>query len=76
MTTSSCRALGVTAFLAQPSEESQVEQLRSRISNIRFKEFVLGSILLCLSIIFIYLYLFIFLLFAEVLNYLILLFDE
>ena len=53
-----------------------MEQLRSRISNIRFKEFVLGSILLCLSIILIYLYLFIFLLFAKVLNYLILLFDR
>ena len=53
-----------------------MEQLRSRISNIRFKEFVLGSILLHLSIILIYLYLFIFLLFAEVLNYLILLFDR
>ena len=52
-----------------------MEQLRSRISNIRFEEFVLGSILLCLSFILIYLYLFI-ILFAEVLNYLILLFDR
>ena len=51
-----------------------MEQLRSRISNIRFKEFVLGSTLLHLSIILIYLYLFF--LFAEVLNYLILLFDR
>ena len=50
-----------------------MEQLRSRISNIRFKEFVLGSILLCLSIVSIYLFFFFF---AKVLNYLILLFDR
>ena len=37
-----------------------MEQLRSRISNIRFKEFVLDSTLLRLSIILIYLYLFFF----------------
>ena len=49
-----------------------MEQLRSRISNIRFKEFVLGSTLLHLSIILI----FFFFLFAEVLNCLILLFDK
>ena len=39
-----------------------MEQLRSRISNIRFKEFVLGFILLHSSIILIYLHLFIFVL--------------
>ena len=50
-----------------------MEQLRSRISKIRFKEFVLGSTLLHLSIILIYLFFF---LFAEVLNCLILLFDR
>ena len=50
-----------------------MEQLRSRISNIRFKEFVLGSTLLHLSIILIYI---IFFLFAKVLNCLILLFDR
>ena len=50
-----------------------MEQLRSRISNIRFKEFVLGSTLLHSSIILIF---FFFFLFAEVLNYLILLFDK
>ena len=60
-----------------------MEQLRSRISNIRFKEFVLSFTLLHLSIILIYLHLFIyiyiyifFFFFAEVLNYLILLFDR
>ena len=55
-----------------------MEQLRSRISNIRFKEFVLDSTLLRLSIILIYLHLFIYIyiFFAEVLNYLILLFDR
>ena len=58
-----------------------MEQLRSRISNIRFKEFVLGFTLLHLSILLIYLHLFIyiyiyFFFFAEVLNYLILLFDR
>ena len=52
-----------------------MEQLRSRISNIRFKEFVLGSTLLHLTIILSYLSFFFFL-FAEVLNYLILLFDR
>ena len=51
-----------------------MKQLRSRISNIRFKEFVLGFTLLHLSIILIYLHFFFF--FAEVLNYLILLFDR
>ena len=39
-----------------------MEQLRSRISNIRFKEFVLGFTLLHLSTILIYLHLFIYLL--------------
>ena len=53
-----------------------MKQLRSRISNIRFKEFVLGFTLLHLSIILIYLNFFFFFLFAEVLNYLILLFDR
>ena len=57
-----------------------MEQLRSRISNIRFKEFVLGFTLLHLSIILIYLhlyiYIYIYIYFAEVLNYLILLFDR
>ena len=38
-----------------------MEQLRSRISNIRFKEFVLGFTLLHLSTILIYLHLFIYL---------------
>ena len=56
-----------------------MEQLRSRISNIRFKEFVLDFTFLHLSIILIYLHLFIYIyifFFAEVLNYLILLFDR
>ena len=42
MTTSLYQALGTTVFLAQPSLESQVEYLRFRFSNIRFKLFVLG----------------------------------
>ena len=49
-----------------------MEYFKSRISNIRFKEFVLGSTLLYLSIIFIHLFFF----FIEVFNYLILLFDR
>ena len=44
----------MTSFLAQPSKESQVEYLRFRFSNIRFKEFVLGPALLYLSLIFIH----------------------
>ena len=42
MTSSSYQVLGMTVFLAQPSLESQVEYLRFRFSNIRFKAFVLG----------------------------------
>ena len=42
MTTLSYQALGMTVFLAQPSLESQVEYIRFRFSNIRFKAFVLG----------------------------------
>ena len=53
-----------------------MEQLRSRISNIRFKEFVLGFTLLHLSIILIYLHFFIYFCIAEVLNCSILLFDR
>ena len=45
MTTSSYQALGMTVFLIQPSLESQVEYLRFRFSNIRFKAFVLGLVL-------------------------------
>ena len=39
-------------FLAQPSWESQVEYLKSRFSNIRFKAFVLGLALSYKSLIF------------------------
>ena len=53
MTSSSYQALGVTAFLAQLGQENRVEYLRSRFSNIRFKEFVLGPALLYLSLIFV-----------------------
>ena len=42
MTTSLYQDLGITVFLAQSSLESQVEYLRFRFSNIRFKLFVLG----------------------------------
>ena len=52
MTSSSYQALGMTAFLAQPDLESQVEYLRFRLSNIRFKAFVLGLSLLYQSLIF------------------------
>ena len=52
-----------------------MEQLRFRISNIRFKEFVLGFTSLHLSIILIYLHLFNFYI-AEVFNCSILLFDR
>ena len=52
MTSSSYQALGMTAFLAQPDLESQVEYLRFRLSNIRFRAFVLGLSLLYQSLIF------------------------
>ena len=52
MTSSSYQALGMTAFLAQPDLESQVEYLRFRFSNIRFKAFVLGLALLYQSLFF------------------------
>ena len=52
MTSSSYQALGMTTFLAQPNWESQVEYLRSRFSNIRFKAFVLGLALSYQSLIF------------------------
>ena len=45
MTISSYQALSMTVFLTQPSLESQVEYLRFRFSNIRFKLFVLGLVL-------------------------------
>ena len=54
MTSLSYQALGVTAFLAQPSLESQVEYLRSRFSNIRLKEFFLDPTLLYPSLIFVH----------------------
>ena len=46
MTTASYQVLSMTAFLAQPDLESQVEYLRFRFSNIRYKAFVLGLALL------------------------------
>ena len=52
MTSSSYQALSITAFLAQPDLESQVEYLRFRFSNIRFKAFVLGLALLYQSLVF------------------------
>ena len=52
MTTSSYQALGMTVFLTQPSLESQVEYLRFRFSNIRFKAFVLGLVLSYQSLVF------------------------
>ena len=42
----------MTVFLAQPSLESQVEYLRFRFSNIRFKAFVLGLALSYQSLVF------------------------
>ena len=36
----------MTVFLAQPSQESQVGDLRFRFPNIRFKLFILGFVLL------------------------------
>ena len=42
----------MTAFLAQPDLESQVEYLRFRFSNIRFKAFILDLALLYQSLIF------------------------
>ena len=39
-------------FLIQPSLESQVEYLRFRFSNIRFKAFVLGLVLSYQSLVF------------------------
>ena len=52
MISSSYQALGMTVFLAQPSLESQVEYLRFRFSNIRFKAFVLGLALWYQNLIF------------------------
>ena len=52
MTTSSYQALGMTVIFAQPSLESQVEYLRFRFSNIRFKAFVLGLVLSYQSLVF------------------------
>ena len=52
MTTLSYQALGMTVFLAQPSLESQVEYIRFRFSNIRFKAFVLGLTLSHQSLVF------------------------
>ena len=42
----------MTVFLTQPSLESQVEYLRFRFSNIRFKAFVLGLALSYQSLVF------------------------
>ena len=42
MTTLLYQDIGMTVFLAQPSLDRQVEDLRFRFSNIRFKLFVLG----------------------------------
>ena len=52
MTTASYQVLSMTAFLAQPDLESQVEYLRFRFSNIRFKAFFLGFALLYQSLVF------------------------
>ena len=52
MTISSYQALSMTVFLTQPSLESQVEYLRFRFSNIRFKAFVLGLALSYQSLVF------------------------
>ena len=78
MTTSSYQALGMTVFLAQPSLESQVEYLRFRFSNIRFKAFVLGHALSYQSLVFPFIIIIIFFFYIElwVSNCLILLFNR